>query len=381
MELGDTPDIIHPNRKRQIMTGQHPYAGHPAISPEQAKKLATSTYKSTMGQVQNYTGAQPRTRQHINAAAIDMFATLQSVMEREAPHREELEKLAVQTVLRMPEFKSLLAPVRKGEFKIEAHLSQPDLERAKMSDEPEDEDVALPGHEVPEIKRELDASLEKRRFINAMIQGAAITNNYAFAYYAEDGLEQIDPSLVRDYGKLMSFSELGYWAQDDEVIRMAASAHGSEAQGGSEEFTHDENGIPTVIAHGLTFPMLIHELVKGLMEFLSFEDNEDPEVRKHVYSKADFIDEETWQMIYGPAMWKQFLASIGDEGREVVPYLYDEIVQMPIGQFNALMKGMIEGTPQARQQFQHLAAKAKADIAQEQEESQAGSIAKNLLDE
>src|SRR2546430_15114616 len=112
-----------------------------------------------------------------------------------------------------------------------------------MSDAPQEEEDP-PELNVPEIRQEIDDSVMKRRFLNAMIQGAAVSNNYAFAYYAADKLNEIDPGLVGDYGKLMSLTELGYWTQGDEIVRAAAGAHGAEAQGGSEEFTDDEAGGP-----------------------------------------------------------------------------------------------------------------------------------------
>jgi hypothetical protein len=247
-----------------------------------------------------------------------------------------------------------------------------------MSDEPGEEPEESPETEVPEIQKELDAAVQRRHFTNAVMQGAAVSNNFAFAYYSADDLNAIDPQLVPAYGKLMSLSQLGYWVQDDSTVRAAIGAHGGKEQGGSEEISF-KDGVPTIIATGATFPFLVHELVKGLMEYLSLNDEDDSATRKQVHAKADFIDEETWSMLLGPGLWKQFLDAIGGTSREIVPHLYDEIIRMPDSQFNALMKGVVEGTPQARQQLKLMADKIRAALGDDQVESQATLIVNKLL--
>ena len=51
---------------------------------------------------------------------------------------------------------------------------------------------------------------------------------------------------------------------------------------------------------------------------------------------------------------------------------------MPTGQFNELMKGVVDGTPQAKAQLQQLAAKVRQDLGQS--ESDGRRVANNLLD-
>ena len=377
MDLGDTPDIIHPERKRKLLAGDHPIGQHPSLAQEQQAKLAAHGYKQTMSQMARYTGRMPGSRDEALSGAGDAFGTLRQLVQRERRHKSDLEKLAVETVLRLPEFKSLRAPLEAGEFVIKAVLGPARLKKAKLSYDQEDSDENTE-QEVPEIKQELDASIQRRHLTNAFVQGAAISNNYAFTYYTADELNQIDPSLMPDYGKLMAYSQIGYWVYDDSVMHAAASSHGGEAQLGSNEISF-QTDVPTIEAYGLVFPVLVHELVKALMEFLSFNDEEDRETRKKVLDKADFLGSETWSMLLGPGLWKQFLDAVGVESRTLVPYLYDQLVKMPDSQFNALMKGIVEGTPQAKQQLKLMADEVRAKLGDDQEESQAEQIVNQLL--
>jgi hypothetical protein len=294
-------------------------------------------------------------------------------MQREADHKEELEQLAVETVMRLPEFKTLRKAVAAGNLKIEPHLSQPDLGDAELSDEAEE-----PQDEPEEIRAEYDELVAKRKLINTMIQGAAVANNYASSFYAGEELGQIDPALERDYGKIMAYSELGQFAMPKEVAQAAAGAHGSESQGGGVRLRREEDGSVTIVAHGLVFPMLVHEIVKGCMEYLSLNDEDDPDTAHAVSKRSDFIDDEQYQQQIGPNLWREFIASIGHDAAEVMPYVYDELNRMPVRDFNAKMKGLIDGTPEGKQWFRQLAQKVKSEI-EGQEESEAQELVSRLL--
>ncbi len=378
LNLGDTPDIIHPDRRHKLETATHSLGAHPSLSLEKQHEIASKGYRQTMHNVRRYTGRTPRSVMDVLRGYGNMMQILQDLTQREAQHRPQLEALAIKTVLSMPEYSSLAKEVQAGNIKMEAHLKKPDLSKAKLSNEEpeENEEPATPEFEAPEIKAEIDDAVMKRRLINALTHGAAVTNNYAFHYYAGDALNRLDPSLAEDYGKLMSFSEIGYWVQGDEVVQAAASGD-SEMQFGAEELAQDENGVPVIRATALTFPALVHELVKGVMEYLAHDDENDAETRKDVYSKADFLDEETWSMLLGPGLWQSFLEAVGPENRHVLPHLYDHILRMPTSEFNTMIKGIVDGAPQARQKLRALAAEVKGELGNQSES--AADIAHDLL--
>lgn len=386
MELGDTPDIIHPNRKRRILSGEHPWGRHPALDLEAQKKLATDSYKRSMAASARYVDRPIRSRDQAHQAAVDMFRVLHSIIQRESAHKEALEQLAVKTVLSMPEFKLLADAVKRGDVAIDAKLERPDLSRAKI-EEPEDaEDQEAPeAAEQPEepdvIRQEIGEEASKRRLINLMIQGAAVTNNYAFAYYAADALNQIDPTLAKDYGKLMAYSELGYWVQDDEVVAAALRQAGSDAQfGASDIVPEEEEERLTIRARSLAFPGLVHELIKGAMEYLSINDDDDWSNQQAAMEQADIASEEAWHMAFGPGLWRKFMEALGDN-QDLMTAVYDQVVRLPAGQFNALMKEVAQGTRRAAQTLQGMADKIRSDMEADGVQLESGrSMVRRLLD-
>jgi hypothetical protein len=384
LELGDTPDAIHPTHKQSLQTGSHGLGKNPAFPAHQGagmnphERHALGTYKSIATNLQRYGGYLPRSQnpREVMRAAQDMMQTLEDLQQREEAHRDALERLAVETVFRLPEFKRLRKDLDTGHVKIEAFLNRRIEIQGMQSTDDEREQPAE--FEVPEIKAEYDEMVHKRKMINTLIQGTAVSNNYSFAYYSRDELNAIDPTLVQDYGKLMAYSELGYFIQDPEMVKMAAQAGGTESQGGEERLKRNDDGSISILARGISFPILVQEVIKGIMEYISWNDEEDPATQQQVNREADFVEDEQVQMQVGPNIYRQMVDAIGQESVDVWPYLHDELVKMPTGEFNQRMQGLIGGTPEGRAWFKQLAMKIKQEIAADEEAGPQESLVKRM---
>jgi hypothetical protein len=153
---------------------------------------------------------------------------------------------------------------------------------------------------------------------------------------------------------------------------MAAQAGGSEAQGGDERLKTNEDGSISVVARGITFPILVQEIIKGCMEYLALNDEDDPETRTMVNKHADVADDEMVQMQVGPNIYRQLIDAIGLEQADVMPYIHDELVKMPASEFNQKMQGLIAGTPEGKQWFQQMAQRIKQEIQADEQGEQTG---------
>ena len=126
LDLGDAPDAIHPEHKQALRTGTHALGGQPSFAPHEAEpsnaseRHAASTYKNVIAQLRRYGGVVPRSQRDAMRCAQDMMITLRDLMQREAENKPDLEQLAIQTVLRLPEFKTLGKALDAGDLKIEA---------------------------------------------------------------------------------------------------------------------------------------------------------------------------------------------------------------------------------------------------------------------
>ena len=421
LDLGDTPDFIDPEKRRKIERGQHPYADNPAFPTEKpahrpgapfkdapnrrdptrsySELVSSHVYPEIMRKVQQYTGRNPRQMDPHQLTMI-MMQAMQQATRAEANHREELEQAAVEIVLSLPEFSGAREAVEAGDLKIVAKLLDPQAMMQQMKQrirgaEPDEAEEAEPqgqmqvepgeesdeeraelGLDVPEIRGEYDAEAKKRRFINMMIQGAAINKNYAYHQIA-DQLRAIDPNLLDTYGKLMSIGELMYWMAPEDVFnQMQGSGQGG---GGMEEVTPEEDGTYTIRATALVFPVLIQELAKGLYEFLSHNEDDPEDVRKYAYDKGDTLGGEQWDIMKGPGVWRHFNHLVTQaNAAELMGKIYRHIVTLPTGEFNELMQEILRETPRGRQYIQQLVAEIRAEEGNQRNESGAYRLFKRI---
>ncbi len=116
-----------------------------------------------------------------------------------------------------------------------------------------------------------EAEKAKRRIINGITQGASIRGAFGFMLFKEY-LDQLSPELVEKYNEIL---KLAFGIYDDEnaiAMMLAALAQGQKMQGGESEMEYDEENEQFVIkARAICFPMLVHEIVKGLYEIVGTE--------------------------------------------------------------------------------------------------------------
>jgi hypothetical protein len=175
----------------------------------------------------------------------------------------------------------------------------------------------------------------KRRFINSLIQGASKKGHYMFNLVEEE-LNRIDPRLLNLYGVLMSINDLLYWIMPEQMMNMM----GETGQGveGTEE-VDDKTDPPTIKVKGLFFPILIHELLKGVYEVLGTQGlPDDPKSAEMVMMSQDTLPYEMWDLRLGPVIWERFLESYPDElfeddMREIQNYLFSRFSSLTTDEF------------------------------------------------
>jgi hypothetical protein len=410
LDLGDAPDWIDPQKRRKIEQGEHPYADNPAFPTQKPPRRAGAPYKDDpnrpdptrsygelvashvypeiIRKVQHYTGRNPR-QMNPQQLMMTMMQAMQQAVQAESAHREELQQAAVEVVLSLPEFKGAREAVQAGDLHIEARLldprammqamqqriqgageEDPDNEAPQMHVDPEEageEERAEFGLDVPEIHGQFEDEAKKRRFINLLIQGAAINKNYAYHQIA-DQLRAIDPNILTTYGKLMSIGELLYWTTPENALNQAMGS--GQGGGGMEEVTPEEDGTYTIRASAMVFPVLIQELTKGLYEYLSDDEDELPEVRKYTSGKSDTLGNEQWDIMKGPGVWRHLNHLVSQvDATEHMGRIFRHLVKLPPGEFNQLMQEILRETPQGRQYIADLADQIRAEEEGRREES------------
>ena len=163
----------------------------------------------------------------------------------------------------------------------------------------------------------------------------------------EEELNQIDPKLLNLYGVLMSINDLLYWIIPDEMMDMMAGSGGGVA--GTEEID-DTTDPPTIKARGVFFPVLVHEVLKGVYEVMGTQGlPDDPKAAEMVMASQDTLPYEVWDLRLGPVIWEKFTQSYPDkiyedDLREIQNYLFSRFSSLSTEQFFELAKEIMGGT-------------------------------------
>jgi hypothetical protein len=407
--IDDPSGLIHPEKHQAFAQGTHPLARHPAFPEHRAQAgerasnyeevLASRQWQKILQKANQYLGV-PLTTQALPLIQRKLIDAMRLIDQAESRYNEELEALAIELVFELPEFKSAKSAYENNRLVIDASLSDEiDTTGMMTSDEPEAQQP-FRRERTPAEQDWIKKMVQRRHFTNAMIQGAAVSNDYLFEL-AGPALDRIHPGLRKAYGVLMIATEIGYWMfpQDQVIAGARAQTHvGSvrvdmegdeeeqppaQAPEQPEEPEQPAAQRPVIHAAGKCFPVLIQEIIKGLAELASLPSlPRDPEERQEVINKADLTDMEAWHMILGPKLWDSFVEAVDAENeRELTMHLYRHIQQMDVDEFNQFMREVLGKTPQGMQMLRQLAAQVKAEMAEDEELPESALIVRALLDD
>ena len=140
----------------------------------------------------------------------------------------------------------------------------------------------------------------KRRIINGITQGASIRGSFAF-YLFKEYLDLLDDTLVDKYGEILKLSFGIYDSEEAIAMLLAMIAQNKNMPGGESQMEYDEEAQQFVIkARAICFPMLVHEIVKGLYEIVGTQGfGKDKEQNKAVIGAVDKLFNEPRDFQYG----------------------------------------------------------------------------------
>lgn len=261
-----------------------------------------------------------------------MMPLLKETMILENKHATELEELAV---------KMIREEYDMDEDVVEIHAEltpRINMIGTKKNPTPVVNEVEFKNHDEMVNANE---EVYKRRFLNAMTQGAAKKCSHMF-HMVDDELSDIDPRLASRYAKLMASADYMYYV----VPKMEEGVNGGVVR---VEFPTKDNPKAIIYAQAMAFPVLIHELVKGVMELLSAHGlPKDKKIGKFVIDKADFLAAEPWDMRIGPALWDRFTECIEADEFHLKHHVYSELAALPVREFNVKMREIMAGTQEGK---------------------------------
>ena len=361
----DTPDRPDQGVQDKLSQGDTPMKKVPLpTTGEEPNKnfqevLASERYKQVVENLRRYLGDNAPIQRGMEGV-MQLQQTLMnahnSVVAIERDHREELEQLAIELVM-----KEMGIPEGAVEFDAKivgmGEIDMDDFNHDEENNEnPEQVDIENEIEIFNELQN-LDLEKAKRRMINAIIQGASKKGHYMF-HLVPERLEQItgNPNILNLYGTLMSINDITYWQISDQMIKnLGGSAGGKESAEGPEE----EGGPGKVIARGINFPVLVHELIKGTMELIALQGRPEGDF-SDIESSEDTLEKEMWDLRLGPAIWDRIRSQfpediLTDENKvELQSYLLLEIFKLPAKNFLVFMKEVLSNSDRGKRLMNQL---------------------------
>jgi hypothetical protein len=148
---------------------------------------------------------------------------------------------------------------------------------------------------------------------------------------------------------------MGYWQVPNAVIDSASGEGGEEGSGAGKSYLDKETDPPTVRASAISFPYLIHEACKGVMEYLSLTSNpEDPERYETAMNVEDQVSEETWDVRIGTPIWRMFLSLlpesyVTDEDKKHLKfYIYSNLSNLNPKEFMSFVDVMVKDDEESK---------------------------------
>ena len=326
-DYGDRPERMDPNLERKLGSPENLYAKNPALKGgvEDVQKLVSKRFQKVAQKLSQVTGIEDLSSKQVQQMIYsEMMRKLPNIMSIEGRHRDELIQLAIDASLDETE-------TPEEWYQIEANLGMPDAgnfrfnpeDEEEEDEEEEDEQPGIPSFDIEDLTDEeiLELEKHKRNIINAIIQGAAKKGHYIFQKpEIKSRLDAIDPSLYRDYLGIMAINDFMYFSMEQMIEMMSQTGQGvaGKVELGDADDEGGEDGEETpdtkIMATGLIFPILCHEIIKGLEEAKGRHGYpKDQKLANKVLSQTDTLSNEPMQLRIGPEIVERIRFALPNE--------------------------------------------------------------------
>jgi hypothetical protein len=357
IDYGNRPERMDPNLERKLASPENLYAQNPAMrkGTQDVQRLISNRFQKVAEKLSQVTGIENLSSQQTQGMVYqEMMRKLPSIMRIEAQHREELEQLAIDASLEETE-------VPADWFKIEALLNRQPINTGDFRMKPEKEDEEekeenetpeIPSFDIEDLTDEevLELEKHKRNIINAIVQGAAKKGHYVFQKPdIKARLDEINPSLYRDYLGIMAINDFLYFTMEQMIEMMSQTGQGvagkvklqdnDEDEDGEEGGEDEDRPDTKIVAQGMIFPILCHEIIKGIEEGKGrYGLPTDMGLRKKVQGQVDILSNEPMQLRIGPEIVERIRLALPDEmiddsNQGLIPWFHILLYQIPAKEF------------------------------------------------
>ena len=342
----------------ELESGDNPYSKH--LDSDTVRDVGRRIYNDIRQAAQEKFG-----RADVSSATNAMSQSLMKVIQYEMDKKPQLEQEAIRLI--RDKHPGLSEEVVDIEATITGHPQMGGRPINKQNIRYEKGNTPPPeGYSEDELKSEVT----KRRLINGMAQGSA-RKTQNLHHLADDS--RVPAEMKREYAKLMAANDFVYWALDRETIRQQGRS-GVHA-GNVRVLLPKETGTgkPKIVAEGMTFSILLHELEKGAKELIALHGtHEDMEVQRYVYDQVDNLDAEQDDIRLGVGIWEKISQFIDIENPNHEALLFHKLVSLPASEMNSLINGLLKENENSVRKIQEMADEASEQLRAEEYEDAIG---------
>lgn len=262
-----------------------------------------------------------------NDAHLRMPGVATLIAKLEQPHTENLQDLAVD--------------IMKELYQVPDYIDIKGMIQPRLNLENNQEHEPTPFIELSLAQRNnMRDEIQKRVLLNGLVHGSSMHIWKSVYHLVTEELNKINPDLKELYNFHTSNIGILIWQLPPDDFQAAIDENSHLTQGFNKlKFNRSGSGTKgTIEAHGINFPTLIHEINKGILDWLISraipKHYSEPEL-KYYYSIADDYKNEVWHYILSPSLWVDLLAAAQIENEELPKLImgltqlsYTELVEL-----------------------------------------------------
>jgi len=342
---------MDPRLEKKLADPESMFAKNPAFKRGSldVQKLYSNSFNDLVEKVRNMTGKDDLTPNELaSVISSTMMRNVQTIQQIEQANSDELVEIAIEETLNEME-------VSDETFTIKATLGMPGSDvvgKMKQNKDKIEDELSFEEQEV------LDDEVFKRDIINALIGGVAKKVQYIYEKpEVKARLDEINPRLFQLYKSTLPLIDLHFYYLNEDYMDMASGGGGvAGAVEVEDEEDEETNELKTVInAAGFIFPVLCHEIGKGIQEALARQGYpSDTSMANMTLGQADTLKAETEGLRIGPAILKKIRDILPMEVLDksdvgLINFFFVELYKIPAKDFLSLMKYVISDNPQDKQ--------------------------------
>lgn len=287
------PDFI----QKAIINNTTSLGSHPAFPPDEEESFVAKIIKQQYASVMSV--VDDNNQQSI---ATTLSRLIKDCVSAEEASKSALEKLCMDICMS-------IFDIPDDTINIDVHLvTDCDMSKYRMVPSPTTD---FTFDDIEDMKG-LSDEIYKRRMVNVLISGAALSYAMNMEYYIQQ-IYKINPQLPNLYQEIIKYNNALLFNQRDSIRNM------ERTNSGKVDVNIPNNGERISInAEGVIFPVLLEYTVRGMLEMASLQGlPSDMKRAEYIMSKADYRLAENWDMRLGVPLWNIISDNIKEVGYTV----------------------------------------------------------------